>query len=215
MDAVTGNLDLYWEGFVRTVSLTLLAAGVALVLGTALAAMRVGPVPPLRFAGTAYVETVRNTPLTVVFFFAVFVLPQLDIVLSFFTFAVIALSVYTAAFVCEAVRSGINAVDTGQAEAARAIGLTFGQVMRLVVLPQAFRAVIPPLGNVFIALAKNSSIAAAFGVTELTAVTQRLTTANPDHVIAVLLGGVVAYLLLTMSAGAALRLAERRLAVGR
>lgn len=184
----------------------------ALILGTVLAAMRVSPVPPLRWTGTAYVQTVRNTPLTVVFFFVVFVLPQLDIVFSYFMFAVVALSIYHAALVCEAVRSGINGVDLGQAEAARALGLTFSQTLRMIILPQAFRNVLQPLGSVVSALIRNTSIAAAFGVQELTGMVQRLTTANPDAVIAVLLGGVVAYLILTVVLAAGLSLAERRVA---
>jgi glutamate transport system permease protein len=187
----------------------------ALIFGTALAAMRVSPVPPLRWFGTAYVETVRNTPLTVVFFFVVFVLPQVDIVFAYFTFAVIALSIYHTALVCEAVRSGINGVDLGQAEAARALGLTFSQSLRMIILPQAFRNVLQPLGSVISALIRNTSIAAAFGVQELTGVTQRLTTANPDSVIAILLGGIVAYLILTLSLAAALSLTERRVARSR
>ncbi len=185
------------------------------MLGTALATMRVSPVPPLRWLGTAYVETVRNTPLTVVFFFVVFILPQVDIVFSYFTFAVVALSIYHAALVCEAVRSGVNGVDAGQAEAARALGLTFSQCLRLIVLPQAVRNVIQPLGSVISALIRNSSIAAAFGVQELTGVVQRLTTANPDSVIAVLLGGVVGYLILTLALAGMLTLTERRLAGAR
>jgi glutamate transport system permease protein len=209
---IADNIDVFLEGFATTAGLSLAAAAVALVAGTAVAAMRVSPVPPLRWFGTAYVETVRNTPLTVVFFVVVFVLPQLDVVFSYFTFAVIALSVYHTAFVCEAVRSGVNGVDAGQAEAARSLGLTFGQTLRLVVLPQAFRNVVQPLGTVGIALTKNSAIAAAFGVRELTGVTQRLITANPDKVIAVLVGGIVGYLALTLPAAALLALAERRLA---
>ena len=129
--------------------------------------MRVSPIPPLRGLATFYVEVFRNTPLTVVFFFMIFGLPQIDFVVGFFTGAVLSLGLYTAAFVCEAMRSGINAVSPGQAEAARAIGLTFGQSLREVVLPQAFRTVIPPLGNVFIAMVKNTSIAAGFAVSEL------------------------------------------------
>ena len=135
MDAVLDNLDTFRQGFVTTLALTVVSTVLALALGTLLAAMRVSPVPTLRAAGTTYVEIVRNTPLTVVFFFAVFVLPQLDIRLSFFAFAVIAVTVYHAAFFCEAVRSGINA-GVGQAEAARSIGLTFTQSLRLVVLPR-------------------------------------------------------------------------------
>ena len=215
MDAILDNLDAYREGFVTTLELSALSSVLALVLGTLLAAMRVSPVPTLRAAGATYVELVRNTPLTVVFFFVVFVLPQLDILLPYFTFAVIAVTVYHAAFFCEAVRSGINAVGVGQAEAARSIGLTFGQSLRLVVLPQAFRTVIPPLINVVIALIKNSSIAAAFGVVELTATGTRLAAANGDAVIAVLVGVAVCYLVLTLPSGWLAGRVERRLAVAR
>ena len=215
MDAVLDNLDAYREGFVTTLEVSALSSVLALLLGTLLAAMRVSPVPTLRAAGATYVELVRNTPLTVVFFFVVFVLPQLDILLPYFTFAVIALTVYHAAFFCEAVRSGINAVGVGQAEAARAIGLTFTQSLRLIVLPQAFRTVIPPLINVVIALIKNSSIAAAFGVIELTATGTRLANANGDAVIAVLAGVAVCYLILTLPSGWLAGRVERRLAVAR
>jgi glutamate transport system permease protein len=215
VDAVLDNLDLFWQGFRTTLALTVIGSVLALVIGTVLAAMRVSPVPTLRAAGTAYVQVVRNTPLTVVFFFAVFVLPQLDIGLSFFVFAVIALTVYHAAFFCEAVRSGINAVSVGQAEAARSVGLTFGQSMQLVILPQAFRSVIPPLINVVIALTKNTSIAAAFGVTELTAVGFRLANQNGDAVIPILLGVGVCYLAITLPSGWLAGVVERRVAVAR
>jgi glutamate transport system permease protein len=215
VDAVLDNLDTFRQGFVTTLALTVVSTMLALVLGTLLAAMRVSPVPTLRAAGTTYVEVVRNTPLTVVFFFAVFVLPQLDILLSFFTFAVIAVTVYHAAFFCEAVRSGINSVGVGQAEAARSIGLTFVQSMRLVVLPQAFRTVVPPLINVVIALTKNTSIAAAFGVVELTAITTRLAAANSDAVLAIFCGSAVCYLALTLPSGFLAGRLERRVAVAR
>ena len=138
MDAILDNLDLYWQGFRTTLSLLLISGAIALVWGTILGSFRVSPVAPLRWFGTVYVEIVRNTPLTLAFFGVVFVLPRLDIVIdSFFVSAVIALSLYTSAFVCEAVRSGINAIGVGQAEAARSIGLTFGQSLRFVILPQA------------------------------------------------------------------------------
>ena len=215
MDAVLDNLDAYRQGFVTTLELSVLASLLALALGTVLAAMRVSPVPILRAAGATYVEIVRNTPLTLVFFFVVFVLPQVDIVLPFFVFAVLALTVYHAAFFCEAVRSGINAVGVGQAEAARSIGLTFGQSLQLVVLPQAFRTVIPPLINVVIALIKNSSIAAAFAVAELTATGTRLANANGDAVIPILAGVAVCYLIMTLPAGWLAGRLERRVAVVR
>ncbi|TDE14028.1 amino acid ABC transporter permease [Jiangella asiatica] len=216
MDAVIDELPLYWDGFLTTLSLTLLAAAIALVLGTILGSFRVAPVPTLRWFGTAYVEIVRNTPLTLVFIFFVFVAPQLGWTPGgFFAPAVVALSVYTAAFVCEAVRSGINSVAVGQGEAARAIGLTFPQTLRLIVLPQAFRTVIPPLINIFIALTKNSSVAGGFFVAELFGVGRQLSNAHPGDVIAVLLFVGVFYLIITIPAGLLAGYVERKVAFAR
>ncbi|MFE6624008.1 amino acid ABC transporter permease [Streptomyces sp. NPDC057740] len=163
-------LGAFWV----TVQLTLLSAAGSLVWGTLLAAMRVGPVPLMRGFGTAYVNVVRNIPLTVIILFASLGLNQtLGVSLgadSFesinFRLAVLGLIAYTSAFVCEAIRSGINTVPVGQAEAARAIGLSFTQVLTLIVLPQAFRSVVGPLTNVLIALTKNTTVAAAIGVAE-------------------------------------------------
>ncbi|MFF8909820.1 amino acid ABC transporter permease [Streptomyces olivaceoviridis] len=163
-------LGAFWT----TVQLTLLSAVGSLVWGTLLAAMRVGPVPLMRGFGTAYVNIVRNIPLTVIILFSSLGLYQtLNITLAAkdtdginFRLAVLGLIVYTSAFVCEAIRSGINTVPVGQAEAARAIGLSFSQVLFLVVLPQAFRAAVGPLTNVLIALTKNTTVAAAIGVAE-------------------------------------------------
>ncbi|MHC5906044.1 amino acid ABC transporter permease [Streptomyces sp. S6] len=163
-------LGAFWT----TVQLTLLAAAGSLVWGTVLAAMRVGPVPVMRGFATGYVNTVRNIPLTVIILFSSLGLSQTlgvnlgasDFSVINFRLSVLSLTVYTAAFVCEALRAGINTVPVGQAEAARAIGLSFSQVLRLVVLPQAFRAVVAPLANVLIALTKNTTVAAAIGVAE-------------------------------------------------
>jgi glutamate transport system permease protein len=215
VDAIIDNLDLYLEGFWATLRLTLTSAVFALVLGTVLGAFRVSPVPTLRGFGTTYVELVRNTPLTLVFFFFVFVAPQVDIKLPFFTSALVALSLYTAAFVCEAVRSGVNSVGIGQAEAARAIGLTFNQTMTQVVLPQAFRSVVPPLISIFIALTKNTSVAVGFFVTELMAVGIRLANRNPADVIPVLLGVAFFYLIITVPAGILAHRLERKVAFAR
>lgn len=214
MDVVFDNFDRFIDGFLATLSLTLIAAVLAITIGTVLAAFRVSPVPVLRATGTLYVETLRNTPLTLVFFFAVFVLPQVDIKLSYFQFAIVAMTVYHAAFFCEAVRSGINAVGAGQAEAARAVGLSFGQTLRIVVLPQAFRTVIPPLISVFIALTKNSSIAGAFAVTELfkTGLDVAAETARP---VAALLGVAFFYLIITIPAGQLAGVVERKVAFAR
>ena len=213
MQFLIDNFSLLWDAFLTTLSLSLLAGVLALVLGTLLAAARVSPIPPLRGLATFYVEIVRNTPLTVVFFFLIFGLPQIDFILGFFPGAVLSLGLYTAAFVCEAVRSGINAVSAGQAEASRAIGLTFGQSLREVVLPQAFRTVIPPLGNVFIAMVKNSSIAAGFAVSELSSLLPRLVNADAAQLTAVLFGVVVAYMLITVPLAFGVNRLERRVAI--
>ena len=215
MDAVLGNLDVFVRGFTTTVTLTLVAAIGALVLGTLIAAMRVSPVPPLRWAGATYVQLVRNTPLTVVFFLVVFGLPEVDVKLSFFLSAVLALGVYTAAFVAEAVRSGINSVAAGQAEASRAVGMTFGQTLRLVVLPQAFANIVPPLASVFIALLKNTSIASAFFVFEGVQSMNQLINANGDQVLAILAAAALGYLALALAASALFGLLERAVSVSR
>jgi glutamate transport system permease protein len=215
VDAVLDNLDLIVAAFRTTLSLTALAAVGALVLGTLIAAMRVSPVPPLRWAGTLYVTLVRNTPLTVVFFLAAFGLPQLDVKASFFTFAIIALTVYTAAFVAEAVRSGINSVAAGQAEASRSIGMTFGQTLGLVVLPQAFRNIIPPLASVFIALLKNTSIASAFAVGEATQRMAGLINANGNAVLWIIAATALGYVVLALTASFLFSRLERVLAVAR
>ena len=215
MDFVLEQRDLILEGFGTTIRLTALSGLLSLVVGTALAIMRVCPIPPLRWAGAAYVTIVRNTPLTLVFVFSTFGLPRLDIRLSFFTFAVVALTVYTSAFVCEAVRSGINSVAPGEIEAARSIGLTFGQSLRQVVLPQAYRAVIPPISNVVIALTKNTSIAVAFSVAEATSILRRLQNQDASATFPLLITTAVGYLVLTLLISFAFSRLERRVAVHR
>jgi len=178
VELVFSNFDLYLSAFRLTIGLFLISGVASLVFGTVLAAMRVGPVPFLSKAAATYITVVRNTPLLIIFVFIAVALPKLGIlfrsveelgVSSFFFRACLALSLYTSTFVAEAIRSGINAVPLGQAEAARAIGLTFGGTMTQVVLPQAFRATVPPLASVYIALLKNTSVAYLFGIFEATA----------------------------------------------
>lgn len=215
MNEVLDNLDVFVRGFRTTVSLTLLAAIGALILGTLIAAMRVSPVPPLRWAGAAYVRLVRNTPLTVVFFLVVFGLPEVDVKMPFFRFAVLALSIYTAAFVAEAVRSGINSVAAGQAEASRSIGMTFGQTLRLVVLPQAFANIVPPLASVFIALLKNTSIASAFFIFEGVQAMNQLINSFGNAVIPIIAATALAYLLLALLSAFLFGRLERAVSAGR
>src|SRR5882672_165985 len=167
MDILINYFPLFRDGFITTIELFALSAVTSLIFGTVQAMLRVSPVPVFRAAGTLYVTLVRNTPLTLVFLFWVFAYPYLDIVkMSYFTAACVALTVYTSAFICEVVRSGINTVPVGQAEAARALGFTFSQTLGQVVLPQAIRSVVPPLTSIEIALLKNTTIAAGFSVVE-------------------------------------------------
>ncbi len=215
MDVVLDNLDVFARGFSRTVTLTLMAAFGALLLGTLVAALRVSPVPPLRWAGAAYVQLVRNTPLTVVFFLIVFGLPEVDVLLGNLTYAVLALSLYTSAFVAEAVRSGINSVAAGQAEAARAVGMTFTQALRVVVLPQAFANIVPPLASVFIALLKNTSIASAFFVFEGIQSMNQLINAFGNAVLPIIAATAFGYLALALLSSALFGLLERTVRTAR
>jgi glutamate transport system permease protein len=171
MSVLTTYSDLFLKAFGTTIKLFLVSAIGSLVLGTFLAMLRVSPVPVFRVAGATYVTLLRNTPLTLVFFFFTFAYPLLKILqLDPFQGAVVALTLYTSAFICEVVRSGINTVPVGQAEASRALGLTFSQMIGSVVLPQAVRSVVPPITSTLIALLKNTTIAAGFSVTEAGAI---------------------------------------------
>lgn len=213
MGVLIDNRAEFFQAFGVTLRLFGYSAALALVLGTILAILRVCPVPVLRLAGASYVNVVRNTPLVLVFVFMTFGMPTLDIRVSFFSFAVAALAIYTSAFICEALRSGINAVDAGQAEAARAVGLTFSQNLTLVVLPQAARAVIPPVASILIALVRNTAVAEAFGVTEAGFFLADLLRDHPSQIYAIFFGVAAGYMAIVAVVAVAARLLERRVLV--
>ncbi len=216
MEAVTDNLDLYWSGFLRSLGLIGWSLVGSLALGTIIAAFRVSPIASLRAFGAAWVTLFRNCPLTIVLFFMAFGLPEVGVNTSFYTFGVVGLVLYTSAFVCEAIRSGINSVDPGQAEAARSVGLRFGQTMTQVVLPQAFRSAVPPLGSVQIAMFKNSAVVGAFGIGgDLWSAGRNLTSAQGYAYIPVLTGVAIGYLVITLTGGALLAVIERKVAITR
>lgn len=212
--------------FVVTIELTLLSAVGALVIGTLVAVMRISPVGVLRTAGAAYVNLVRNTPLTLILVFCVLGLlyimqlnladpqSQTSIRDNTFRWAVVGLSVYHAAFVCEALRSGVNTVPLGQAEAARSIGLTFAQSLGTVILPQAFRGAIAPLGSVLIALTKNTTVASIIGVAEASALMKRIIE-NETGGLPVFFIFALGFVLLTLPIGILFTSLSRRLAVKR
>ncbi|MGE2727894.1 amino acid ABC transporter permease [Mycolicibacterium vaccae] len=226
MEVFTEYREQIFAAFGTTIELTVYSAVGALILGTVLAAMRLAPVPMMNWIGTAYVNTVRNTPLTLIILFCSFGLAQtMGLTLadrssptfiadSSFRLAVLGFTVYTAAFVCETVRAGVNTVPLGQAEAARALGLTFTQNLRIILLPQAFRAVLIPLGSVLIALTKNTTIASAIGVAEAALLMKEMIE-NTAAVMVV--GGIFAlgFVILTLPMGLLFGWLGRRLAVVR
>jgi glutamate transport system permease protein len=226
MEVFTEYRDGIFAAFWVTIKLTVYSGVGALLLGTVLAAMRMAPVPMLNWIGTGYVAILRNTPLTLIILFCSFGLSQtLGITLSDpksltsiadsnFRLAVLGLTVYTAAFVCETVRSGVNTVPLGQAEAARSLGFTFGQNLRMILLPQAFRGVVIPLGSVLIALTKNTTIASAIGVGEA-ALKMKEMFENTAAVIVVGTIFAAGFVILTLPMGLFFGWLGKRLAVSR
>ncbi|MDK0522678.1 amino acid ABC transporter permease [Streptomyces sp. ML-6] len=211
-------LGAFWV----TVQLTVYSALGSLIWGTLLAGMKVSPVPLMRGFATVYVNVVRNIPLTVIIVFSSLGLYQtLSVALGGddtetvnFRLAVLALVAYTAAFVCEALRSGINTVPLGQAEAARALGLSFTQVLRLIILPQAFRAVVNPLSNVLIALTKNTTVASAIGVAEASYLMKGMIE-NEAQLILISLVFAFGFVVLTLPTGLILGWVSKKVAVKR
>ncbi|MEU4061784.1 amino acid ABC transporter permease [Streptomyces wedmorensis] len=214
MDVLTDNFSLYGEGFLGTVELTVHASALALVLGFVMASFRVAPVGSFRVFGTVWVTVLRNTPLTLLFFAVMLGLPRFGLVLPFEVFAVLALGCYTSAFICEALRSGINTVPRGQGEAARSLGMSFSQTLSTVVLPQAFRTVIPPIGSNLIALAKNSAIAGAFSVTELLGTYKTLSELGYD-IVWTFVWIAVGYLIITLGISPLFHVMEKHWGVAR
>ena len=213
MDAVIDFLPVLLRGFGTTLLLLLIAGVGAFVVGLLVAAMRISPVASLRVFATVYTEVLRNTPLTLVLFFCAFALPYLGVRTEFFVLACIGLTAYTSPFIAEAIRSGVNGVAIGQAEAARSLGLDFGQTLRLIVLPQAIRMVIPPLINVYIALTKNTSVAGGFFVAELFLSGRDIINSRGSAVFAILIAVAFLYLVITIPLGRIAAIVERKVAI--
>ncbi len=204
-----------------TIQLSVLGIIGAFILGTIVAILRVSPVAVLRGIGTSYVNTFRNLPLTLLMVFSILGLSFImqlsvsdDFARNAFWWAVIMLSIYHAAYICEALRSGINTVPVGQAEAARSIGLGFGQSLREVILPQAFRGAIAPLGSVVIALIKNSTVAAVIGVGDSAGLMQ-IITENEGASLPMFFFFAMVFVILTLPIGLGTTSLSRKLAVKR
>ncbi|WP_295695848.1 amino acid ABC transporter permease [Lapillicoccus sp.] len=208
--------------FGMTLLLTFFAAIGAAVLGTLVAVLRVSPVPLFQKVGALYVNVFRNTPLTLIIIASnIVMIVNLgfsfteDIARDNVYWAIIGLTVYHAAFVCESLRSGVNTVPVGQAEAARSIGLTFGQSLVQVLLPQAVRGAITPLGNTLIALAKNTTVATAIGVAEISGLQKTMTEDRIDLILPIILVVAAGFVVITLPMGLATSWLSGRLAVKR
>ncbi|MFC4009858.1 amino acid ABC transporter permease [Nonomuraea purpurea] len=212
MSVLFDHLPELWQGLIVTIQLTAASFAGAAVLGALVCALRVSPVRVLRALGTAYVETFQNLPLLVLLVLAFFGLPEIGLKADLMTTAVVVIAVYEAAYICEALRSGVNSVQKGQGEAARAIGLTFGQSLRHVILPQALRTVVQPIGNIFIATTMNTALAAAVGVVDLTAAAHRVNLVEAQP-IPIFVGAGLAYALIAAAAGFVTGRLERRLVI--
>lgn len=215
MDTLIDNADQLWMGFQQTIKLLLASGALALVVGTLVAVARVSPIAILRGSGTVYVTLFRNTPLLCLILITYYGLPRMGIDFGFFYNTSLAMGLYTAAFVCEALRSGVNGIPLGQAEAARAVGMPFGMTMTQVVLPQAFRLVVPPMASVFIALAKNTSLAATFGTAEATYRMSGMLRDFPGDRVWIFVGFALGYIAIVAVISAFATFLERRWEVKR
>jgi len=194
LGVVLDHLDQFRHGIVITIELTLLSYALAFLIGLVVAGFRVSPVGPLRAAGTAYVETVRNVPLAVHFVLFFFALPKIGIIFSPFRSAVIVLAYYHGSFATETIRAGINTVPVGQAEAARSLGFTFPGTLIRVVLPQAVRLAVPPLTNRAIAITKGTALGSVVALHEI--LNQASSGASESGNATPMMLGAAAYLIL-------------------
>ncbi len=210
---LTNNLDLYLEGFKYTVMSSVVALIGSFILGIIMAVMRIAPIRVLNWFGAVYVEFIRNIPLVLIAFVFYFAFPVMGITLNGFVAGTAALTVYTAAFIAEAIRAGILSVPKGQMEAARSSGLTYVQAMYYVVLPQAIKIVIPPLGNQFLNLVKNSSILGIIAGADLMYQGDLISTRTFVTFDVYIFVGMF-YLLLTVPLSMLVRYFEKRLAKG-
>jgi glutamate transport system permease protein len=214
MQALLGDLGPLLHGLLTTLWMAALSAVGALVLGVVVTALRVSPIPVLRAVAFAYVQLFLNVPLLALLVLFVFALPDAGLLMPLPMTAVVVLVIYEAAYVAEAVRSGVNTVALGQAEAARALGLTFRQTLGSVILPQALRAVVQPVGNVMIALVMNTSLFAAVGIVELTAAANKTNLIHAQP-IPIFVGAGLTYMVLALLIGLGTGWLERRVAIVR
>lgn len=211
INLLTHNWSSFITGFGWTVLSSVLALFFSLIIGSLVAILEVLPNKFFRIIGKIYVEIFRNIPLLVITMFFYLVIPLYVVKINGFTAGTIGLTIYTSAFIAETVRAGINSVDIGQMEAARSQGMTFWQAMRYIVLPQAFKLVIPPLGNQFVNLVKNSSVLAFVAGFDLMYQGNVIASQTFDTVNTYLIVGLF-YLIITLPISYYMQYLERKLA---
>ena len=212
------NLIFLLKGAGLSLAMAVLSLLIGLVMGTLGASAKISKNRILRCIGNVYVEIIRGTPmlLQILILFAVVPLIYMEItgerlVMNVFLIGVIAMGINSGAYVTELIRSGINGVDKGQWEACETLGLTRGQTMKLVILPQAFKRIVPPLVSEFVTLIKDSSLVSTIGVVELLKSAQVLGGNYADLMSPLIIAGVM-YLIMTLSIAYLARHLERRLA---
>ncbi len=215
-EVLTEHLPEFGSGLWITTRLVAASLVIALVVGTLVAAMRIAPSRWLNALGTTYVETFRNIPLLVLLFIAFSGLPRTGVPVGQWEAGIACLGLYTAAYIAEALRSGVFAVGKGQIEAALSLGLTYRRTMRLVIIPQAFRTVIPAIGSLVIAMIKNSAIVGGslVALPDLLKRTREIQSETGQYD-EVYFWGAVGFLLLTLTATLVFRQLERRFAIRR
>jgi His/Glu/Gln/Arg/opine family amino acid ABC transporter permease subunit len=216
IEVLTENLDDYSSGLWVTTRLVLGSFVLALALGTLIAIARAQPVKPVRWLATVYTEVFRGVPLLVLLFISFAGVRRGGVAIDAWTAGMLSLGVYTSAYVAEALRSGMSAVGAGQREAGLSLGFSEASVMRRIVLPQAFRTVIPPLGSITIAMIKNSAIVGA-SIVALDDILKeaRIVNSNTFQTHEAFFWGAVGYLLLTVTVTIVFRTLETRFAVRR
>lgn len=168
-NVITSNLQLLLYGAWMTIKITAVAVSCGFIIGLIVSLARMSNFILIRLIAKCYVDIIRGTPMLVQIFMIYFALPQIiGMRIDPYVAAVAACSINSGAYVSEIFRAGIQSIDKGQMEAGRSLGLTWGQTMRYIIMPQAFKAIIPPLGNEFIAMLKDSSLVSVIGFEELT-----------------------------------------------
>lgn len=213
---LTEHFPEFSSGFFVTFRLVAISFVIAMTVGTLVAALRVAPVKWLNVVGGIYVETFRNIPLLVLLFIAFAGLRRAGVPISPWVAGTASLGLYTAAYIAEALRSGVFAVGRGQIEAALSLGLTYPKTLRRIVLPQAFRTVIPALGSLVIAMVKNSAIVGAslLALPDLLKQSRQIQS-ETFQTTEVFFWAAVGYMILTLSATLAFRMLERRFEITR